>query len=140
MAYCINQVMLIGNVGGEPKVRDVNYNDHGQPSTLKVSQFSLATSKGGGKDKAGNDLPTYTQWHNIVAWRRLAEIPLKKGDKVCVIGELQYRDYEVDGQKRSITEIVASEIFPIAVERKATMGTPSGYQVNTPPLPNNLPF
>lgn len=137
MAYSINRVTLVGNIGSDPKVREIT-----QGQAVRVSQFTLATNRGGGKDKDGKDLPVYTQWHNIVAWRRLAEIPLKKGDKVCVMGEIQYREYEANGQKRYITEIVASEIFPIVVERKADNSIPSGYvpqQESVAPIPTDLP-
>lgn len=134
MAYSINQVLLIGYVGSTPEVKEVKATDkQGLPVTIKVSQFRLATSKGGGKDKDGGEIPSVTQWHNIVAWRRLADMVIAKGDKLCVMGEIQYREYEKDGQKRYVTDIVATEIFPISREPKAE--TPQVVDI-----PSGLPF
>ena len=81
-------------------------------SGIAVATFSIATSDSY-KDKDGNEVDT-TQWHNIVAWRKLAEICgewLKKGKKVYIEGKLQTRSYEKDGVKKYITEIVADQLL-----------------------------
>ena len=76
MARSLNKVMLIGNLGKDPEVR---YTSAGVP----VATFSLATSDSW-KDQDGN-MQERTEWHNVVAWRKLAEVCgewLKKGKKV----------------------------------------------------------
>ena len=62
----------------------------------------------------GTDVPEKTQWHNVVAWRGLADIAEKyihKGDKVIVLGTIQYREYEKDGVKRYATDILAYDLI-----------------------------
>lgn len=107
MSRSLNQVTLIGNVGKDPEVRTVG--------DTKVATFSLATSTGGYKKADGTEVPEKTQWHNIVAWRGLAglaEKAVKKGDKITVLGSIIYRDYEKDGQKHYVVDIVAYDIIP----------------------------
>ena len=106
MSKSVNQVILIGNVGKEPEIRVF---DNG----IKVATFSVATSTGGYKKQDGTDVPEKTSWHNIVAWRGLADISEKfihKGDKITVIGSISYREYEKDGVKKFITDILASDL------------------------------
>ena len=82
------------------------------PSGVAVATFSIATSESW-KDTDGNQQEK-TEWHNIVAWRKLAEICgeyLKKGKKVYLEGKLQTRNYEKDGVKRYVTEIVADQLI-----------------------------
>lgn len=96
----VNKVILVGNLGKDPELRYTN-------SGVAVASFSLATSDSS-KDAEGN-VQDRTQWHNLVAWRKLAEICaeyLKKGSKVYVEGKLQYRTYDdKNGVKRYVTEI-----------------------------------
>lgn len=98
----MNRVTLLGNVGKDP---DVRYLDSG----VAVAQFSLATTVKGYTTQDGKTYADRTEWHNIVAWRGLAQAIEKyvhKGDKLYVEGELRYRDYEgQDGVKRRISEI-----------------------------------
>ena len=98
----LNRVTLLGNVGKDP---DVRYLDSG----VAVAQFSLATTVKGYTSLEGKTYPDRTEWHNIVAWRGLAQTIEKyvhKGDKLYVEGELRYRDYEgQDGVKRRMSEI-----------------------------------
>ena len=105
MAYGLNKVQLIGHLGGDPELRDAN----GTP----VVSFSVATNESY-KDQSGN-LVERTEWHRIVAWRKLAEVMaeyLRKGSKVYIEGKLQTRSYDdKDGIKRYSTEIVASEFM-----------------------------
>jgi len=102
----LNKVLLIGNLGKDPELR---YTANGQA----VATFTLATNESW-KDKEGN-LQERTEWHNIVAWQRLAEICgeyLKKGKKVYVEGRLQTRNFEdKEGMKRYVTEIVCDDLI-----------------------------
>src|SRR5512147_2407928 len=105
MAKSLNKVMLIGNLGKDPELKYT-------PSGVAVATFSMATSEQW-KDQDGN-AQERTEWHNIVAWRKLAEIVgeyLKKGKKVYIEGKLQTRNYEKDGVKRYVTEIVADQLI-----------------------------
>lgn len=101
----VNKVILIGNLGKDPELRYTN-------SGVAVATFSIATNESW-KDPDGN-LQERTQWHNIVAWRKLAEICgeyLKKGGKIYAEGRLQHRNYDdKNGVKRYVTEIVLDEM------------------------------
>lgn len=103
----LNRVTLIGHVGKDP---DVRYLDSG----VAVAQFSLATTTGGYKTQEGQDIPERTEWHNLVAWRKLAqavEERVRKGDKLYVEGELRTREYDgQDGIKRRITEVYINKM------------------------------
>ncbi len=101
----INKVTLIGNLGADPEVRHLE-------GGAVVARFSLATNENY-QDKEGN-WQTQTEWHNVVAWRNLAERverSLKKGMLVYVEGKISYRKYTAqDGQERYVTDIVANSI------------------------------
>jgi single-strand DNA-binding protein len=101
-----NRVQLIGNLGMDPEVKELN-------SGKKMVKFSLATSETY-KNNEGKKV-TDTQWHNIVGWEGVASIAekyLKKGSHVAVDGKLTHRNYEdANGQKRYFTEVVISEIM-----------------------------
>lgn len=98
----LNRVQLLGNVGKDP---DVRYLDGG----ICVAQFSLATTKKGYTTQGGQQVADRTEWHNLVAWRGIAQVIekyVRKGDKLYVEGELRYRTYEAqDGTTRNVTEI-----------------------------------
>jgi len=104
-----NNVRLIGRLGKDPEVRNL-------PSGKKVANFSMATSEN--FYNSNGDRVEETQWHNIVAWGKLAEIAhdyLQKGDEVALEGKLIHRKYETaDGQMRYITEITADEILKLS--------------------------
>jgi single-strand DNA-binding protein len=101
-----NKVQLIGHLGKNPEVKTI---DNGK----KVARVSLATSES--YKNLQDEKVTETQWHNIVAWGKLAEILEQyttKGSEICVEGKLNYRDYtDKDGVKRNTTEIVVNEIL-----------------------------
>jgi single-strand DNA-binding protein len=101
----VNKVILIGNLGKDPELRYL-------PSGGPVAKFSLATGSKW-KDKDGQ-LQDRTDWHNIVAFGRTAEVCneyLKKGSPVYVEGRIQTRSYDDrDGNKRWITEIIAQNV------------------------------
>lgn len=98
----LNRITLLGNVGQDPSVK---YLDSG----VAVAQFSLATTVKGYTTQSGQQIADRTEWHNLVAWRGLAQTIekfVRKGDKLYVEGELRYRDYEgQDGVKRRMSEI-----------------------------------
>ena len=103
----LNKIMLIGRLGKDPEVR---YSNGGDP----VATFSLATSENW-TDKRG-EKQERTEWHNIVAWRRLAEICqqyLKKGSKVYIEGRIETRSWDdaSTGQKKYMTEIIADQMI-----------------------------
>jgi single-strand DNA-binding protein len=111
MAMSLNRAQIIGNLTRDPEMRQI-------PGGSTVASFSVATnfswtdSSGQKQDKA--------EYHNVVAWRKLAEICgqyIRKGTKVYVEGRMQTRDWEgEDGVKRYRTEIVADNV--IILDRK----------------------
>jgi single-strand DNA-binding protein len=143
MAKSLNKVMLIGHLGKDPELR---YTSNG----VAVASFSIATNESW-KDQDGN-VQERTDWHNIVAWRRLAEICgeyLKKGARVYIEGKIQTRSYDdKNGVKRYITEIVADDLIMLDGRTggaEATAGQPSSSStVNEPARGNekddDLPF
>jgi single-strand DNA-binding protein len=105
MARGINKVIILGNLGKDPELK---YTTSGQP----VTNFTVATNERW-KDKNG-ETQEKTEWHNIVAWARLAEIAnqyLTKGSQVYIEGRLQTRSWDdKEGKKHYTTEIVASDM------------------------------
>ena len=101
----VNKVTLVGNLGKDPELRYT-------PSGDAVVTISLATTERY-KDRDGNK-QTKTEWHNIVAWRQLAEICgkfLHKGKQIYVEGKIKNRSYDDrDGNKRYISEVVINEM------------------------------
>ncbi|MGO9085224.1 MAG: single-stranded DNA-binding protein [Terriglobales bacterium] len=102
----VNKVILIGNLGKDPEVK---YTPQGTP----VAKFSLATNERF-KDKDGN-WQDRTEWHNITAWARTAEIAgeyLKKGSKVYIEGSLRTHSWDdkQTGQKKYMTEINVNDL------------------------------
>ena len=101
----VNKAILVGNLGKDPELRYTS-------SGTAVATFSLATTERY-KDRNGEQQER-TEWHNIVAWRNLAEICgkyLHKGRQVYIEGRIQNRSYDDrDGNKRYITEIVADQM------------------------------
>ncbi len=106
MARGINKVILVGNLGKDPEVR---YMSNGNA----VCNVTLATSESW-KDKQTGEQKDKTEWHNIVFYRRLAEIAgeyLRKGSQVYVEGKLQTRKWQdKNGNDRYTTEIIANEM------------------------------
>jgi len=104
--FSLNRAQLVGNLTRDPEMR---YTPNGQA----VTSFSVATNRRW-RDKDGNN-QEQTEFHNIVAWAKLAEISnqyLKKGNKVYIEGRLQTRNWEgQDGGKRNRTEIVAENMI-----------------------------
>ena len=103
----MNKVMLIGNVGQDPEVR---YVDHG----VAVARLRLATTEKGYTLQNGTQVPDRTDWHNVILWRKLAEIVeqyVHKGDKLYIEGRLRYSTYDnKQGQRQYVTEIWADNM------------------------------
>jgi single-strand DNA-binding protein len=100
----VNKVILLGNLGKDPEVRFM-------PNGDAVCNFSIATTESW-KDKQGQKQEN-TEWHNIVMYRKLAEIAgeyLKKGSSVYLEGRLQTRKWEKDGVTRYSTEVIADSM------------------------------
>ncbi len=101
----VNKVILIGNLGGDPELRHT-------ASNIPVVNFTVATNENWVNKEGARE--ERTEWHRVVAWRRLAEICheyLRKGTQVYIEGKLQTRSWEdQSGQKRYMTEVVADEM------------------------------
>lgn len=125
----INKVFLIGNLGRDPEVRRLE-------SGVAVAKFSLATNENY-KDKNG-EWQTLTEWHDVVAWRGLAERverELKKGKLAYVEGKLTHRKYQdKDGNDRYITEVLANVVR--LLERRESAGD---YTSNMPGMESMPP-
>lgn len=119
MSKGINKVILVGNLGKDPELRYTG-------SGTAVCNFTLATNESY-KDSNG-EVVDKTEWHNLVAWSRLAEICneyLKKGSQAYFEGALQTRSYEdKDGNTKYITEIKVREMMMLGGAREH--GAPSG--------------
>lgn len=101
----VNKVILVGNLGADPEIRHLQ-------NGVSVANFRIATSETF-KDRQTGERREQTEWHNVVAWRGLAEITekfLRKGSKVYVEGKLRTRKWEKDGIDRYTTEIVADDM------------------------------
>ena len=120
----INKVILVGNVGRDPEIRYT-------PSGDAVANFSVATSERW-KDKNSGEMQERTEWHRIVAWRRLGEICgeyLSKGRQVYIEGKIQTREWEdKDGNRRYTTEIIANEMKMLGPKEGG-----GGYKPAEPP-------
>lgn len=105
MARSFNQVILIGNLARDPELKTI-------PSGQSVASFAVATNRTW--QDANGETQEAADFHNIVAWGKLAELAsqyLTKGRKVMVVGRLQTRSWEgEDGKKNYRTEIVANEV------------------------------
>ena len=110
----VNKVILLGHLGRDPEVRYT-------PSGAAVANFTIATSEEW-KDKDSGEKQERTEWHRVVAWRRLGEICgeyLHKGSQVYIEGRLQTKSWEDrEGNKRYTTEVVAQIMQMLGSPRK----------------------
>lgn len=101
-----NKVQLIGNLGNDPEIINLE-------SGKTLAKFSIATNES--YKNAQGEKVTDTQWHNIVAWGKTAQIVEKyvgKGKEVAIEGKLTSRSYETkEGEKKYITEVVCNELL-----------------------------
>jgi single-strand DNA-binding protein len=119
----VNKVILIGNLGKDPEIRTT-------PQGTTLARFSVATTTAW-KDASGAKQER-TEWHDIVAWEKLAQICgeyLTKGKQVYVEGSLQTRSWEdQNGQKRYKTEVKASNVVMLG---RREDGMRSGASANS---------
>ena len=106
MARSVNMVILLGNVGADPEIRNT-------PGGAQVANFRIACTESW-KDQSGQKQER-TEWVTLVAWRQLADIIQKyvhKGSKVHVVGKLQTRSWDdkATGTKRYTTEVLVNEL------------------------------
>ena len=106
MSTLRNKVQLIGNLGNNPEIITLE-------SGKKLAKMSIATNETY-KNTQGEKV-TDTQWHNVVAWNKTAEIIekyLQKGSEIAIEGKLTSRSYDdKDGNKKYITEVVCNELL-----------------------------
>jgi single-strand DNA-binding protein len=108
-----NKVQLIGNLGNNPEVKTLE-------SGKKMAKFSIATNETYRNAKGEKELET--QWHNLIAWGKVAEIAekfLQKGSEVALEGKLINRSYnDKEGNKKYITEVQVNELLLLGKEVK----------------------
>jgi single-strand DNA-binding protein len=107
----VNKVILVGRLGKDPEVRNLE-------SGATVANFTMATSESY-KDKTTGDRKEVTEWHNIVLWRGLADVAAKylhKGDMVYIEGKLRTRSWEKEGVTRYTTEIVGDNMTMLSTK------------------------
>ncbi|WP_291103436.1 MULTISPECIES: single-stranded DNA-binding protein [unclassified Flavobacterium] len=101
-----NKVQLIGNVGNDPEIKNL---DGGK----KVANLTIATNESYKNDKG--EKVEQTEWHKVVAWGKTAEIIEKyvtKGLQIAIEGKLTHRSYDdKNGEKRYITEVVVNDVL-----------------------------
>jgi single-strand DNA-binding protein len=109
--------MLIGNVGKDPEVK---YVEQG----VAVARLSLATTERGYALPNGTQVPDRTDWHNVILWRRLAEVVEKyvhKGDKLYIEGRVRYTTYDDKrGVRHNMTEIWADNMEMLSPKTQST--------------------
>ena len=153
MAGGINKVILVGNLGKDPEIRNLE-------SGVTLARFPLATSESY-TDKQTNERKTVTEWHNVVLWRGLASIAEKylvKGKQVYIEGKIKTRQWnDAEGNTRYTTEIVGENLQLLgkadqgtgpATGNKTYTETPAASQIQTVSEPastskseeDNLPF
>ncbi len=139
MSRSLNKAMLIGYVGQDPELRYTN-------SGTAVASFSIATSESW--TSADGQKVEKTEWHNLVAWKKLAEIVgeyVKKGSKLFVEGRIQHRAYEdKNGVKRYVTEIVLDQMLMLDSRERSSVGAGASpaapAEQGAPEKLDDLPF
>lgn len=134
----MNKVILIGNVGNDPDVH--TFEDGGA-----IANLSLATTKRGYTLQNGTQVPERTEWHRIVlkgSTAKVAQNYVHKGDKISIVGEITYREYEDrNGQKVRMTEVIGYEMEMLSSKKD---GGQSQSTAQDSPFPeqgkDNLPF
>jgi single-strand DNA-binding protein len=139
MAFSLNKIMLIGNLGRDAETRFTTNN-------LSVTNFSIATTRGY-KDKDGN-WQNETTWHNVTGFN-LSDYykdNLKKGKKFFIEGRISKRDYnDKDGNKRTSTDVIAEKLIPLEASKSEAAEiseATESYSSEPPQVENNddLPF
>lgn len=129
--------MLIGNVGKNPEVRYIE-------NSVCTAQLSLATTTKGYTLPNGTQIPDRTEWHNLLFWRRPAEIVekyVRKGDKLFVEGELRTRSYtDKQGLTRYVTEVWVSNMEMLTPKGMREAETAAAPASPAPERPTEAPF
>ncbi|MCK6617377.1 MAG: single-stranded DNA-binding protein [Cyclobacteriaceae bacterium] len=145
----VNKVILVGRLGKDPEVRNLE-------SGVSVANFTVATSETY-RDRTTGEKKEITDWHNVVLWRGLAEVAQKylhKGDLVYIEGKLKTRSWEKDGVTRYTTEVVADNMTMLSTRGSNTAvssenqgyASPKNTSTESMPLPadtggtDDLPF
>ncbi len=121
MARGVNKVILIGNLGDEPTVRQTT-------SGKSVASISMVTNEMRRNSETG-EYTEFAEWHRVTMWNKLAEIAgqyLHKGSQIYIEGKLRTRSYDKDGQKHYVTEVVADEMQMLG-SRQGGTATAGGY-------------
>lgn len=123
MAKSVNKVILLGTLGKDPELKYT-------PQGTAVAKWSMATNSSY-KDKQSGEWKEQTEWHNIVAWQRTAEVAaeyLKKGRQVYIEGRLQTRSWDdkESGAKKYMTEIVVNEMVLVGGRPEGSGGEGGG--------------
>lgn len=111
----VNKVILVGRLGKDPEVRNLD-------SGTTIANFTMATSESY-KDKTTGEKKETTEWHNVVLWRGQAEVAAKylhKGDLVYIEGKLKTRSWEKDGVTRYTTEVVGDVMNILQTPKRVT--------------------
>jgi len=130
----MNKVILTGTTGKDPEIKIFE-------NGTKVANFSLATNERW-KDKSGNKMES-TEWHNIVAFGKLAELSesyIKKGMRLMIIGKIKTRSWEGQDGKKYITEIHMEEIEFPPKPKEENQKVETLTQPDTTETGNDLPF
>ncbi len=131
----VNKVILIGNLGKDPEVKDT-------PSGQKVATFSVATSETY-TDKDGQKQEK-TEWHNIVVWGKIAGVVgqyLHKGSKVFLEGKIATKSWDdKEGNKRYKTEVVATQVQFLDSKQDGGQPKQQAQQSAEPVVEDDLPF
>ena len=110
MSRSVNKVILVGNIGRDPDVRETK-------AGTKVVNLSLATNR----RPFGEDNVERTDWHRLTLWTRLAEFAeehLQKGDRIYVEGTLEYDSFERDGMTISTADVVVRELVLLGAPKE----------------------
>lgn len=111
MGRTINKVILVGNVGADPDVRETK-------NGTKVVHMSMATNR----PPYGDDPQERTDWHRLTLWARLAQFTedyVKKGDRIYVEGRLEYDTYERDGVSIPTADVTVRELVLLSSSNPA---------------------
>lgn len=134
----LNRAYLIGFVGSDPQVRTI-------PTTgRKVASFSVATTEKGYTAQNGTTYPDRTEWHNVTAWGKLADVVemfVHKGSSVYVSGKLRNRQYEKNGVTQRVVDIECEEMQ--LLDRRQQSDEAPAQQPQPQPrqsYQNDLPF
>ena len=114
MSRSVNKITLIGNVGRDPDIQQTK-------SGIKVAHFSIATNR---RAPAGSEEEERSDWHRLTLWSRqaqFAEEHIRTGDRIYVVGRLEYDSYERDGVVIPTAEIHVYEVLKLT--SKGQQGT-----------------